>query len=85
MNALPHDDQPDVAVATWLTEVGRRRVPLAPSAAAEATLPPRREPRVYPGHLFLFALLFLSGVQYVYVATMLAIVSLPGLVFFGIR
>jgi len=83
---LPHDDQPDVAVATWLTEVGRRRIPAAaPGAVAiEATLPPRAKPAVPPGHLVLLALLLVSGVQYVYVATMLTIVSLPALVFFGI-
>ncbi len=85
MSTLPHDDQPDVAVATWLTEVGRRRVLLAPSAPLEATLPPRVQRRVEAGHLLLFALLFLSGVQYLYITTMLTIVSLPALIFFGIR
>lgn len=84
MNTLPHDDSPDVA--SWLAEVGRRRAPaVQPSADVEATLPARAKPTVQPGHLFLLALLFLSGVQYVYVATMLTIVSLPALVFFGIR
>jgi hypothetical protein len=82
MNTQPHDD---VAVASWLTEVGRRRVPIAPSAAAEATLPPGVTPAVQPGRLVLLALLFVSGVQYLYVATMLTIVSLPALIFFGIR
>jgi hypothetical protein len=83
MNTLPHDDSPDVA--SWLTEVGRRRAPVVHALDAEATVPPRVEPRIQPGRLFLLGVLFLSGVQYVYVTTMLTIVSLPALVFFGIR
>jgi len=86
MNTLPHDDQPDVALATWLSEVGRRRAPAAqPPVEAQATLPPAAADHPAARRLVLLSVLLLSALQYVYAATMLTIVSLPALVFFGIR
>lgn len=81
----PDEVDSSAEVARWLAEVAGRRsfavhvaAPAEPATAGVADLS-------IPRRLCLLALLFLSAGQYVYVSTLLAIASLPALIFFGVR